>query len=108
MTHETALRIYRTKVGIIIERDQSLFLLEKEIWDSFMNDDQLYEKALRRTESAQPTAIGPIILKKELQSPIQSQELWAAGVTYLRSKVGRQEESKKTGGGDFYARVYEA
>jgi 2-dehydro-3-deoxy-D-arabinonate dehydratase len=29
-------------------------------------------------------------------------------VTYLRSKVGRQEESKAAGGGDFYARVYEA
>jgi 2-dehydro-3-deoxy-D-arabinonate dehydratase len=36
------------------------------------------------------------------------QELWACGVTYLRSKIGRQEESKDAGGGDFYARVYEA
>jgi 2-dehydro-3-deoxy-D-arabinonate dehydratase len=34
--------------------------------------------------------------------------LWACGVTYLRSKIGRQEESKEAGGGDFYARVYEA
>ncbi|MBT1705649.1 fumarylacetoacetate hydrolase family protein, partial [Chryseosolibacter indicus] len=30
------------------------------------------------------------------------------GVTYYRSKVGRQEESKSAGGSDFYARVYEA
>ena len=37
-----------------------------------------------------------------------SGELWACGVTYLRSKIGRQEESKDAGGGDFYARVYEA
>jgi 2-dehydro-3-deoxy-D-arabinonate dehydratase len=29
-------------------------------------------------------------------------------VTYLRSKIGRQEESKDAGGGDFYAKVYEA
>ncbi|MCU7552287.1 hypothetical protein OCK74_24420 [Chitinophagaceae bacterium LB-8] len=42
-------------------------------------------------------------------APIGSkQELWACGVTYLRSKIGRQEESKDAGGGDFYARVYEA
>ena len=41
--------------------------------------------------------------------PIGSnQELWACGVTYLRSKVGRQEESKASGGADFYAKVYEA
>ena len=45
---------------------------------------------------------------KEIQAPIQSQEVWASGVTYLRSKVGRQEESKNAGGSDFYARVYEA
>jgi 2-dehydro-3-deoxy-D-arabinonate dehydratase len=40
--------------------------------------------------------------------PIGTQEIWAAGVTYFRSKVGRQEESKNSGGGEFYARVYEA
>ncbi|HEX6180257.1 MAG TPA: fumarylacetoacetate hydrolase family protein, partial [Chitinophagaceae bacterium] len=42
-------------------------------------------------------------------APVGSkQELWACGVTYLRSKIGRQEESKDAGGGDFYAKVYEA
>ena len=45
----------------------------------------------------------------ELLPPIgDKQELWACGVTYLRSKVARQEESKASGGDDFYARVYEA
>jgi 2-dehydro-3-deoxy-D-arabinonate dehydratase len=41
-----------------------------------------------------------------LLAPIDRQEVWAAGVTYLRSKVARMEESK--GGGSFYDRVYEA
>jgi 2-dehydro-3-deoxy-D-arabinonate dehydratase len=45
----------------------------------------------------------------ELHPPIgNQQELWACGVTYLRSKVGREEESKAAGGADFYAKVYEA
>jgi 2-dehydro-3-deoxy-D-arabinonate dehydratase len=45
----------------------------------------------------------------DILPPIGSkQELWACGVTYLRSKIGRQEESKTAGGGDFYARVYDA
>jgi 2-dehydro-3-deoxy-D-arabinonate dehydratase len=43
-----------------------------------------------------------------LRAPIQSQEVWAAGVTYLRSKTARMEESKVAGGGSFYDRVYEA
>ncbi len=40
--------------------------------------------------------------------PIQNQEVWAAGVTYFRSRTARMEESKSAGGGDFYDRVYNA
>ena len=43
-----------------------------------------------------------------LRAPVQSQEVWAAGVTYLRSKSARMAESKDAGGGTFYDRVYEA
>jgi 2-dehydro-3-deoxy-D-arabinonate dehydratase len=43
-----------------------------------------------------------------LRPPIGSQEVWAAGVTYLRSREARREESKSAGGGDFYDRVYDA
>lgn len=42
------------------------------------------------------------------QAPIQSQEIWAAGVTYLRSKNARMAESKDAGGGTFYDKVYVA
>jgi 2-dehydro-3-deoxy-D-arabinonate dehydratase len=38
--------------------------------------------------------------------PLQSQEVWAAGVTYERSKVARMEES--VSGGSFYDLVYSA
>jgi 2-dehydro-3-deoxy-D-arabinonate dehydratase len=41
-------------------------------------------------------------------APIGNQEVWAAGVTYLKSKIARQEESEEAGGGDFYDRVYNA
>ena len=49
-----------------------------------------------------------MLLKNEILAPIGSQEVWACGVTYLRSKIGRQEESKDSGGADFYSKVYEA
>ncbi len=41
----------------------------------------------------------------ELLAPVESQEVWAAGVTYLRSREARVEESAVK---DIYARVYEA
>lgn len=41
-----------------------------------------------------------------LLAPIDAQEVWAAGVTYERSKVARQEESEQ--GGSFYDLVYRA
>lgn len=40
-----------------------------------------------------------------LLAPVDAQEVWAAGVTYLRSREARLEES---GGADVYARVYGA
>ncbi len=39
-------------------------------------------------------------------APSDEQEVWAAGVTYERSRAARQEESQD--GGDIYARVYGA
>lgn len=41
-----------------------------------------------------------------LLSPVYAQDVWAAGVTYERSRQARQEEAQD--GGDVYARVYEA
>jgi len=38
--------------------------------------------------------------------PMDEQEIWAAGVTYTRSREARQEEAED--GGDVYARVYDA
>lgn len=42
----------------------------------------------------------------EIVPPIDVQEVWASGVTYLRSKVARMEESEE--GGNFYDCVYDA
>ena len=44
----------------------------------------------------------------ELLAPIEEQEVWAAGVTYYRSRSARMAEAQSAGGGDFYDRVYAA
>jgi 2-dehydro-3-deoxy-D-arabinonate dehydratase len=99
------MKVYKTKTGIVLEHDGKFFLIRNENWDDFINDDHLLEKTKRLVTTTSP---GGSELIKEVMAPITSQEVWACGVTYLRSKIGRQEESKDAGGGDFYARVYEA
>lgn len=42
------------------------------------------------------------------QPPIGDQEVWAAGVTYFRSRTARMEEAEVAGGDIFYDKVYEA
>src|SRR5690606_5329488 len=46
----------------------------------------------------------PLPDQPHLLAPVDGQEIWAAGVTYERSREARQEEARD--GGDVYARVY--
>jgi 2-dehydro-3-deoxy-D-arabinonate dehydratase len=102
------MKVYKAAQGIIVEDDQSWYVVSGQHWDTFINDDHLYEKLVKITQSTKPDSAIKDTIQQHLQAPIQSQEIWACGVTYIRSKVGRQEESKNTGGSEFYARVYEA
>jgi 2-dehydro-3-deoxy-D-arabinonate dehydratase len=99
------MKLYKTNAGIVIEKENQFFLLEAEDWDTFINDDTLLNKCQKLTKTTQA---GDETLIDQVLAPIGNQELWACGVTYLRSKIGRQEESQEAGGGDFYAKVYEA
>ena len=101
------MKLYKTKNGVVIEADEKFYLLKDEDWDSFVNDDNLFDKMLKKIQSGKPLDRGKDILNN-IEAPINSQEIWASGVTYMRSKIGRQEESKNAGGGDFYGKVYEA
>lgn len=102
------MKLYKVKRGLIIERENQFYFSENEDWDKFFNDDSLAEKMLAITETADPVPNGAEILKRDILAPIENQEIWASGVTYFNSKLGRQEESKNSGGGQFYAHVYDA
>jgi 2-dehydro-3-deoxy-D-arabinonate dehydratase len=54
---------------------------------------------------ANESSAGPVPLDTSLLAPIGSQEVWGAGVTYLRSRDARKEEALD---GSPYDRVYEA
>ncbi len=102
----SSIKIYKTKEGIVLEKEERLFLYQGEGWDTFINDDNLFQKT---NQLITTISEGGIELLNNILPPIGSQqELWACGVTYLSSKLGRQEESKSTGGDYFYGKVYEA
>jgi 2-dehydro-3-deoxy-D-arabinonate dehydratase len=101
------MKVYKTKSEILIEYQGSFFLTHEKNWDRFINDDQLFEKIKEIVTTTEPIDNGAQLISGE-PAPLESQEIWASGVTYYNSKLGRQEESKDSGGDNFYARVYEA
>lgn len=102
------MKIYKLQSGVLIDHNGQHYKMPVGEWDSFINDDELFKKLSNFLKTGRAAAVNGIINETEIQAPVGSQELWACGVTYLRSKVGRQEESKTAGGADFYAKVYEA
>lgn len=101
------MKLYKTKNGITIESHEGVFEADIPDWDKFINDDNLQKKISLLISSANAVKTNSVN-ESQILAPVGKQELWACGVTYLRSKVGRQEESKLSGGADFYAKVYEA
>ena len=98
--------LYRTTRGALAQVKNLIYSLGDVEWDTLLNSDNLtwtLESLLAETQVAEA-----ILNFNELLAPIHNQEVWAAGVTYYRSRDARMEESKTAGGEDFYARVYEA
>jgi len=103
------MKIYRIQSGIVLNDQENYYLLENEDWDSFFNDDALLNKAEAKIMALKPMSGDTSrLLESQLMAPIEKQEIWASGVTYYNSKLGRQEESRDSSGGAFYAHVYEA
>src|SRR5438045_3947425 len=100
------MKLYRTKQGPVAEEGGKAALLKGEDWDALFNRKDLAGYLARTLKKAKPSTFDPA--NAALQAPIGAQEVWAAGVTYYRSRDARMEESKAAGGGDFYDRVYGA
>jgi 2-dehydro-3-deoxy-D-arabinonate dehydratase len=101
------MKIYKTALGILIQDEKTVFLAENHDWDSLVNRDNLYEYlCVLKAKSAHYSE--DILTPRIVKTPISQQEIWAAGVTYLRSREARMDEAKESGAADFYAKVYEA
>lgn len=99
------MKLYKNKATALIEWNSTWYQKTNTDWDSLINRVNLYaflKEDLPNwevlTQASEPAT----------EAPISRQEVWAAGVTYLRSKEARMEEAEAAGGGDFYNRVYDA
>jgi 2-dehydro-3-deoxy-D-arabinonate dehydratase len=99
------MKLYRTTRGFFAEEANHFFFIPSPSWDALVVRDDLSDHLDRLIQKLTSVAAPP---PADLLPPIESQEVWAAGVTYFRSRDARMEESKIAGGGDFYDRVYAA
>ncbi|MBK8089780.1 MAG: fumarylacetoacetate hydrolase family protein [Chitinophagaceae bacterium] len=102
------MKLYKTATGIIVEENGSCYLLPQTNWDTLINRDDLFSFLQNSLLSLQPSGDEKWLQQQTLSAPIGTQEVWAAGVTYLKSKTARMEESKESGGATFYDKVYDA
>jgi 2-dehydro-3-deoxy-D-arabinonate dehydratase len=98
-------KLYRTDKGFFGEENNRFWSVEAPSWDDLLREEDLRGRVLAAAQSSErlETLGGMTLL-----SPVSTQEVWAAGVTYFRSRSARMDESKDAGGGSFYDRVYVA
>ncbi len=99
------MKLYRAAKGALVENDGERYLIPDCDWNALTTRDDLapfLKSELSHLEK------WPEHETAKLLAPIGFQEVWAAGVTYFRSRTARMEESQVAGGGSFYDRVYSA
>ncbi|MAE64883.1 MAG: 2-hydroxyhepta-2,4-diene-1,7-dioate isomerase [Phycisphaeraceae bacterium] len=100
------MKLYRTPRGPVVRSGSTVRLLEGVDWDELTNSDDVTARLNEAVDgSGEPV---DSIDDGDLLAPIGTAEIWAAGVTYYRSRSARMEEASEAGGSDFYDRVYDA
>lgn len=102
----TPMKLYKTKENIFIENEGKFYEFKGLDFDFVINRKNLYHSLLRDLEPLDSMALHPGSL--HLQPPLGTQPIWAAGVTYEKSKAARKQESGKSGNSGFYEKVYDA
>jgi 2-dehydro-3-deoxy-D-arabinonate dehydratase len=104
------MKLYNSKSGILLEHNEAFFIIDKP-WDTLINRDDLEGYLLSKTKTSYqitPEEQAKFLADGAILPPIGQQEVWAAGVTYLKSRDARMEESQSTGAASLYDRVYDA
>ncbi len=99
------MRLYRTNLGPYVENEGFAYRVTGYSWDELVTSGDLFGLLASVVKLAEPAND---FESAQILAPVESQDVWAAGVTYYRSRSARMEESKDAGGGSFYDRVYSA
>src|SRR4051812_43453523 len=102
------MKLYKTMSGPVVEDGARFYALPPTDWDDLVNRDALRAVLADAVRTTGRLLDESAMKQRTILPPVGTQEVWAAGVTYLRSKVARMEESKDAGGGTFYDKVYAA
>jgi len=100
------MKLYRLSKDVVIDDGKCAHVYHGE-WDELINRDDLSQFLTELTSSEKPDVAPPDWMQR-IVAPLVSQEVWAAGVTYYRSRTARMAESQDAGGDSFYDRVYNA
>ncbi len=81
--------IYRSAEALIAQRGEDYFKISATHLDALFAEPQPASWLHEQLARAEPT-----LAPSRWLAPIENQEVWAAGVTYLRSRDARMEESQ--------------
>ncbi|RWY53711.1 fumarylacetoacetate hydrolase family protein [Mucilaginibacter gilvus] len=103
------MKLYRTKKGNLLQKGEDFFAINGD-WDALINRDRLesYLGSLSGLSAISEEEKNSWLSAENILPPIGQQEVWAAGVTYLKSRDARMEESQSSGGASLYDKVYDA
>ena len=101
------LKVYRRSESVLIADGDAIYEKADFSFDQLFQAEDA-ETFLRDAMREGTPVSDDLLASSSWLPPIGSQEVWAAGVTYFRSREARMEESEKSGGDVFYDLVYEA
>ncbi|WP_439488571.1 fumarylacetoacetate hydrolase family protein [Algoriphagus sp.] len=104
------MKIYKLPTGTLLQHEKQSFLGPELDWDNLLAMEDLKDYLSNEAKSWKKISAEEMesTLAKGILAPMGNQEIWAAGVTYFRSRTARMEESQDAGGADFYDKVYNA
>lgn len=104
------MKLYKIENKPLLDINGDFYLGPDADWDQLLGRDRLkdllYSEAQHWEQLTKEEAGS--LMQEGVQAPMGNQEVWAAGVTYYRSRTARMEESLDAGGADFYDKVYDA
>ena len=102
--------LYKLTSATLLETNSQFLLGPVQNWDLLLAQENLsqYLQEISPDWKKISEAEANFLINQGLLAPMGNQEIWAAGVTYFRSRTARMEESQDAGGADFYDKVYHA